>query len=145
MSDESQRPADAAGDAANEVYKQLEAAHSGYFQDLQTAWMDAQHRFRDLQMQFERDMDAASREADPNEAAKNVMEKYQGEYANLMKEADPSKGYAAAFEKYRNTIKDLMAKAEAAHLDVATVMHISSSLNAVATHAAVLNWSGPTT
>ena len=69
----------------------------------------------------------------------------EGEYANLMKEADPSKGYAAAFEKYRNTIKDLMAKAEAAHLDVATVMHISSSLNAVATHAAVLNWSGPTT
>jgi hypothetical protein len=121
-----------------DAYRQLQAAHEGYFQDLQKVWIGVQHRFQKLHTDHAQAAEQAWVNRD-KEAFEAELEKHRNEYEAAVGESNPTKDYAEAYSRY----KAATLKAMTAVSDPTMLQQVGQSLYIVSSWAQVLNCAAP--
>lgn len=138
MAKDKQNPA-AAVDGPNDAYRQFEAAHLEYLQDVQRICLDANESARGLQAEYERAMIGATDE----NAVRGIFSDFQQRAADKGDELNPASALAQAFEKFKAATVKALANANMDQLDAATLAALGQSLMIIAHHAGTIASSVP--
>jgi hypothetical protein len=130
MTPQRQAETDTAVDSPQPPYRQIQAAHEQYFQDLALAWAAVQSRFQMIQREFEREAERAWQAQDP-EGYQAALARYQSAFQAVGADSNQSVPYNDAYSRYKAAMQKAFAGADVDDLCFADIAYIGQSLTTV--------------